>query len=187
MGQDSVSGKICETNNVNDIIKANNEIGCHTYNHMGALEQSPKEFENSLVENQKHLEKYFPQVNFEVFAYPKGQITVKTKRIVQKYYKCSRSTQPGINYGNSDFNSLFACKIYGNEKNFLWAKNYIDKNQKVKGWLVFYTHDVSENPSAYGCTPSYLEKVIRYSIETGATICTMKNAYKIFESNLLLD
>ena len=39
-----------------------------------------------------------------------------------------------------------------------------------RGWLIFYTHDVSERPSPYGCTPEKLRFVVRRAKEIGASI-----------------
>jgi len=36
----------------------------------------------------------------------------------------------------------------------------LDKAEASNGWTIFFTHDVSETPSRYGCTPSQLAYVI---------------------------
>ena len=33
------------------------------------------------------------------------------------------------------------------------------------GWIIFYTHDVAEQPSEWGCTPAQLEAVVGYAAQ----------------------
>ena len=44
------------------------------------------------------------------------------------------------------------------------------ENKFKKGWLIFVTHSIEENPSAFGCTPEYFGEIIKYSIESGASV-----------------
>jgi hypothetical protein len=32
----------------------------------------------------------------------------------------------------------------------------IDANARAKGWLIFATHDVCDQPTRFGCTPAFL-------------------------------
>ena len=40
------------------------------------------------------------------------------------------------------------------------VKALIDEAKAKTGWLIFYTHDVDDNPTAHGCRPKDLEDVI---------------------------
>jgi len=176
LNKDTVVGKICNSEDIERIVNSKNELGCHTYNHRGAFEQSDDEFENSIIENQKYLEKNFSQLSFKIFAYPKGQIKISTKYIVQKYFICSRSSNPGINKKTVDLNLLKGTRIYGDVKNFELIKKFIDLNLIEKGWLIFYTHDVAKKPSPFGCTPALFEEVLKYSVMSSSKILTVGDA-----------
>lgn len=179
----TASGKICEIRDVERIIQTGNSLGCHTFNHRGAFEQNSSEFENSLLDNQKFLKDNFSSSDFSVFSFPKGQVNLKSKKIVQKYYKCSRGIIPGINNGNVDLNLLRGTRIYGGIQNINWCKTFIDQNSRQNGWLIFYTHDISGEPSKFGCTPALFEEVLKYSAETDSKIldvtetCRLLNIY----------
>jgi hypothetical protein len=43
----------------------------------------------------------------------------------------------------------------------------------VRGWLVLYTHDVDDSPSAYGCTPGLLQAAVEAAVESGAELLTL--------------
>ena len=42
--------------------------------------------------------------------------------------------------------------------------------------MIFYTHDISENPSPFGCKPSQFERVVRSAVQAGAKILTVGSA-----------
>ncbi len=48
----------------------------------------------------------------------------------------------------------------------------------ARGWLVFATHDVEANPSRYGCTPELFERVLRWSVHSGARILPVARALR---------
>jgi hypothetical protein len=51
----------------------------------------------------------------------------------------------------------------------------IDEAVTKAAWLIFYTHDVSDAPTQYGCTP----KLFEYAVQTAASkaeVLTIRNA-----------
>jgi len=44
------------------------------------------------------------------------------------------------------------------------------------GWLIFYGHDVSSEPSPYGCTPSLLRYALDSAIKRNVAIMTVAGA-----------
>ena len=76
---------------------------------------------------------------------------------------------------------LKANKIYDNR--FVLEDYYrlIRANAERRGWLIFYTHDISENPSPFGCTPREFEKVLDLAAKTNAMILCVRDAVKLFE------
>ena len=39
------------------------------------------------------------------------------------------------------------------------ARQWLDKARAANAWLILYTHDVSDTPSQFGCTPGALERL----------------------------
>ena len=52
----------------------------------------------------------------------------------------------------------------------------IDRNSLSRGWLIFATHDVTDNPSPYGCTPTFFQGVVDYAAKSGAMLLTVGEA-----------
>lgn len=87
-----------------------------------------------------------------------------------------RGIRGGINAPFADLNLLKANRIYSKSFNLAAMHSLIQENQRMRGWLIFYSHDVRENPSDYGCTPEQLESVVHAAFESGATILTVAQA-----------
>jgi hypothetical protein len=63
--------------------------------------------------------------------------------------------------------------------NFEAIKQTVEGNARAKGWLIFATHDVCDHPTLYGCRPSFFEEVVRYSVNSGATILPVSHALNL--------
>src|SRR5260370_41177291 len=59
------------------------------------------------------------------------------------------------------------------------VKDVIEQNRQACGWLIFATHDVTENPTSFGCTPQVFHNVVEYGVNSGAQIVPVIEALKI--------
>jgi hypothetical protein len=86
-----------------------------------------------------------------------------------------RGIQPGINAVGTDLNHLQANAVYstdGLDHNLA----LIEANTRLRGWLIFYTHDVQRTPSRFGTTPEDLERLTRAVRGAGLRVLTVDNA-----------
>ncbi len=44
---------------------------------------------------------------------------------------------------------------------------WIDDLNADPGWLVFYTHDVSDTPTEFGCKPETFERLVSHAVKAG--------------------
>ena len=110
------------------------------------------------------------------FSYPFGGVTPAAKHVVRHHFTSARSTLPGVNSGVIDLaclraNGLSSCTIP-----FRHIQRLIERNEKKRGWLIFFTHDVSDTPSRYGCTPAYFESVVKAATLSGGRVLNVRNA-----------
>ncbi len=179
---DTPTGKAFEKDDIVKLIKDGHEIGCHTFDHLDAKINSAKEFQRSIEINQLELNNVLGfRYDLKNFAYPFGRNNVNIKRIISKKFVSGRSTNWGINYGNTDFNFLKACNLYG--KNEKEIEDIIRLNQKVNGWLIFYTHDVTESPSKFGCTPEFFNNIVVECFQSGAKIANINSVLDLLKTN----
>lgn len=143
------------------------EIGCHTFDHIDCLRASAEEVDRSMVHNQA-VARNLGLPPFRNFAYPFGRFGITGKKVANRHYSSARTSICGINRNNIDLSLLKSVPIYSDSETP--HSEHFDSLQSRGGWLIFYTHDVSERPSSYGCTPEKLKFVIRRVREIGASI-----------------
>src|SRR6202022_3477234 len=129
---------------------------------------SAQEVNKSIVRNQA-VARELGLPPFRHFAYPFGCFGIAGKKIAMRHYASARTNMLGLNRDNIDLGLLKSVPIYPRSET-LRLEHYLDALQSHEGWLIFYTHDVSERPSPYGCTPEELMLVIRRAREIGASI-----------------
>ena len=54
----------------------------------------------------------------------------------------------------------------------------ITRARHDRAWMVFYTHDIDENPSPYGSTPAMLSEILDRLTEARIDILPMREAVK---------
>jgi peptidoglycan/xylan/chitin deacetylase (PgdA/CDA1 family) len=139
------------------------EIGCHTNTHLDCAAANSRLLRAEIRANAKSLAPIVGQYGLASFAYPFGRTSKVARRLLSNRFASCRGIQPGINAGVPDYAELRANKIYMSLFDKEKIKELIERNRSVGGWLIFYTHDVSDLPSPYGCTEAQLECVVAYA------------------------
>jgi hypothetical protein len=53
-------------------------------------------------------------------------------------------------------------------------------------WLIFYTHDVSEEPSKFGCTPGLFEYAVMTAVSVGVQILPVSDAIRVIRGQQIV-
>jgi peptidoglycan/xylan/chitin deacetylase (PgdA/CDA1 family) len=161
------------------VVASGHELGCHTFNHLDAWSCTRNAFEESITANQSRLGSYFDDLRFRTFAYPKGRVTPIVKRAAGEHFACCRGTYPGLNMGTLDLNMLKACSIYQRNGSLDRVKRLVKANVESRGWLIFYTHDIRDQCSPFGCTEDLFEKVVAIVAQSGARVLPIRDALSL--------
>jgi hypothetical protein len=182
LGSNSPSGRIADLSDLDVLIKDGHEIGCHTFDHFNGRKTNNSIFLDSIKKNRQSIKIAFPNYIFNCFAYPFNGPSLKLKRQVSEYFVCCRV---GGNETNTKLIDLSLLKSFfidwRNNYDIEIIKNIIDLNSSKKGWLIFSTHDVSNNPSRYGCTPQFFKEIVEYAYHSKSEIYSLKDACKILK------
>ena len=122
------------------------------------------------------LDELIPEAAFGSFSYPIIGPSSAIKRRTGRCYRCCRGGGQRFNVGRIDLNLLSAYFLEKSRDNPSLVKEVIDGNRLGRGWLIFATHDISKTPTPYGCTPSFFEDIVKYSLDSGATILPVAKA-----------
>ncbi len=170
MGHDTPSGRIFDSADLKLVCEQGHELGCHTYSHCHSWDTAADDFEQSILKNRAALGELLPGGDFRTFSYPISYPRPFTKARVAKHFIGSRGGGQSFNVGLTDLNLLSAYFLEKSRNNFDAVKSVIEENRQAGGWLIFATHDISDHPTPFGCSPDFFETVVRYAVESRAWI-----------------
>jgi peptidoglycan/xylan/chitin deacetylase (PgdA/CDA1 family) len=176
MGKQAPTGEIFELADLDELVRQEHELACHTFDHYDSWETDPAEFEASIQRNQQAMAELWPGMKLKSHSYPISWPRPETKQRVSCYYECARGAGQTFNAGIIDLNYLKAFFIEQSRDNFEAIRQTIDSNARAKGWLIFATHDVCGSPTRFGCTPDLFERVVECSAKSGAAVLPVRTA-----------
>jgi peptidoglycan/xylan/chitin deacetylase (PgdA/CDA1 family) len=159
-----------------DIIAAGHEIGCHTFSHAKGPAIGTGALMDDVDRNAAFVRDVLGDYVLSSFAYPYGEASPRTKRLFGDRFPTSRGIRKGVNAGWIDLSQLKAVGV----EQWWWTPEYIQaavrKAKQETGWLILFTHDVSDTPSPYGATPKMLEHALEALQAADIEILPVKHA-----------
>lgn len=143
--------------------RAGHEIACHTYSHLDCRHATGATIAAEISENTRAIAAVLDGLTPCDFAYPFGAVSLTAKHILAKRFLSCRGTGAGINQGAIDLADLSVFALYSRSFDAVALRARIDEARSRDGWIIFYTHDVADQPSAFGCTPEELATVVGYA------------------------
>jgi peptidoglycan/xylan/chitin deacetylase (PgdA/CDA1 family) len=179
LGKETPSGQVFVERDLTTLLERGHELGCHTFSHCDSWGTGTAAFENSIIENRAALSRLLPGTEFKSFSYPISMPRPLTKAMVANYFQCCRAGGQVFNVGKADLNQLSAYFLEKSRHNTQAVKDLIDRNRHVRGWLIFATHDISDNPTPFGCTPDFFEQVVQHALSSGARILPVAKVLEV--------
>ena len=179
VGKETESGQIFLPDDLTTLFKEGHELGCHTFSHCDSWETASGTFKDSVIKNRVALSELFPGAEFDSFAYPVSLPRPLTKARIADYFLSCRGGGQTFNVGKIDLNQLSAYFLEKSRDNFQAVKDLIDRNREACGWLILATHDISCNPTPFGCTPEFFKNVVQYAVSSGARIVPVVEAMEL--------
>jgi peptidoglycan/xylan/chitin deacetylase (PgdA/CDA1 family) len=143
-----------------ELHRRGHEIACHTFSHARTSDLNAAALTAEIENNRRYLLALDPSIKIENFAYPYGTGSVWRKGQLKKTFRSSRGIMPGVNSGVADLQFLRATPLVNRNIDCDGIDRVFDEAVATNGWLIFYSHDVADEPSPYGCTPSLLKHAL---------------------------
>ena len=154
---------------------AGHEVGAHSYAHQMVTSLTCAALRADAARNDDALAPLLDG-RMSSYAYPYGGVSPRTKAVMAARYACARGIAPGVNAGLIDLAQLRAVPL----EHRRWAPEAIDaavaRAVEAKGWVIFFTHDVSETPTPFGCTPAMLEHAMARLAKAGVEMLPVRQA-----------
>ena len=182
MGKADASGAMFVGEDLATLFERGHELGCHTFSHCDSWETETKSFEESIIENRAALHRIYPGAEFKTFSYPISLPRPWTKARTASHFLCCRGGGQTLNAGRVDLNQVSAYFLEKSRDRISAIHEMIDRNRSARGWLVFATHDISNSPSPFGCTPEFFEAVVEYALSSGAIVLPVVKALEVLRA-----
>jgi peptidoglycan/xylan/chitin deacetylase (PgdA/CDA1 family) len=173
MGKANDLGEQFRSADLGSLIERGHEVASHTFSHLSAKHSRFQMFSQDVDRCEKAIKENVALGSSNNFAYPYGEVTLTAKRQLGPRMRSCRGTCGGFNGPQVDLNLLRANSLYGDIDQAGAAKQLIVENKNRKSWLIFYSHDVVDKPSRFGCTPALLEEVVSFAADSGAKMMTV--------------
>jgi peptidoglycan/xylan/chitin deacetylase (PgdA/CDA1 family) len=147
------------------LLRAGHELGSHTFSHLSCRAVSLPDFQADVTRGRQAVVQATGIRDAHHFSYPYGHVTIRGKQRVGVGASSCRGIVPGVNESPVDLNLLRANRLYSRSFDMNFIDQLFDANDRSRGWLIFYTHDVSERPSGFGCKPRELESVVELAVK----------------------
>lgn len=155
-----------------DLARRGHEVGCHTHSHLDCGQASGSEIREDVDLNAAAFQAWGLPAP-ENFAYPYGDVSAAAKSTLTSRFNSLRALHPGLVSAGTDLNQAPAVGIEGPEGEAT-ARHWLKRAKAEKAWLILYTHDVAPSPSAWGCTPEALDRLVQEAKSKGFDIVTVK-------------
>jgi peptidoglycan/xylan/chitin deacetylase (PgdA/CDA1 family) len=150
------------------------EVGCHTFSHRSVRRLSARRLAEDLDRNAGYLSG-LAGTALRNFAFPYTVAAPQARSVLARRFRSCRGGFPGINRRIIDRCYLSAVEIRRHTPlDVLTA--WIDNLAGEPGWLILFTHDVSQDPTEFGCTPETLARVIGRAQDRRCAVSTVDAA-----------
>lgn len=159
-----------------DLHRNGHEIGCHTFSHARACDLDAEALAAEIAGNRSYLRTLDASIKLKNFAYPFGYGSFGRKGQLKQAFQSCRSIVPGVNSGTVDLQFLRAMPLIEHGIDRDEIERAYDQAQIHNGWLIFYTHDVANRPSAYGCSPDLMSHALEAAAKRNIPVLNMAEA-----------
>lgn len=155
------------------LLHSGHELASHTFSHLSCHSVSSSKFKAEVDAGRRALEEMTGLSDFGNFAFPFGDVTLNAKTKIGMDVASARGIWGGYNDTKVDLNLLRANSLYGGLDKSSQVRELILENERRQSWLIFYTHDVRDTPSQFGCTPALLEFAVSFALSRSARVATV--------------
>ena len=152
------------------------EIGCHTFSHVDITPLDSATLENEVNRNRETLRALCDDIAITNFCFPFGKTSLARKLQLQKRFDTCRGIYEGVNAGTVDLAMLRVIELYDRTLSPEKLRAVLRETRERNGWLIFYTHDVTGDPSWIGCSPTRMRETLGAVREAGFDCLTMRDA-----------
>jgi peptidoglycan/xylan/chitin deacetylase (PgdA/CDA1 family) len=186
VGQRRTSGSYISMDSCRELGRRGHELACHTFSHKKLSLYDRQALAADLDRNAAFLSACDGRNGKRNFAVPYTMSWPPAQRELRRRFLTSRGGMRGINRGPVDPFNLAAYELRDGGPDLDTLAPILDDLCASSGWLVFFTHDVTPEPTEYGCTQARFAALAHAVLERGCTIATIEGAVDLLGLRAML-
>lgn len=175
----SPGGLLATAEQLKELYTVGHEIGCHTFSHAAVAAVRRNTLVTELERNRTFLQEIQHDLVLRNFAYPYGDLSFRAKQCLEAHFDSCRSLRRGVNVGVIDLGALKSCELQNSSIGRGGILDIIAASVRQKGWLIFVSHDVDNQPSRFGVSPDLLEFALNTAGTAGCQLVSVRDALAI--------
>jgi peptidoglycan/xylan/chitin deacetylase (PgdA/CDA1 family) len=171
-GAPSPCGPLATVDQLKLLHASGHELGCHTFTHFAVSRVDARDLASDLERNRAFLMGISGEAPRN-FAYPYGDMSFLAKRHLEGRFDSCRALIPAVNAGSLDLGALRSFALEEASMDRSKVLDLVVMAARTRGWLIFFSHDVSEQPSRFGLSRDLLAFAAASARDAGCRIVTI--------------
>ena len=169
--------RVASRSQVKGLAAGGHEVACHTARHVNVQSLGTAELDRECDLSARMLAELTGQTPTN-FAYPFGDLGLAQVRALARRFHSCRSIYERLNVGTIDLGIVGAIGLFDRTQSVASLDRLIRDAASRRAWLVFYTHDVANDPTFMGTSPRLLGETLRLLAAHGVPALTMEQALR---------
>lgn len=180
VGTEEPDRKLISAQGCADLAARGHELACHTFSHRRLADFTAAQLAADLDANGTFLTGCDGRTTKRNFALPFTMSWPPAQAVLRERFTTNRGGRAGINRGSIDPHNLFAVELRHADFSLERLAGLIDDLVGNPGWLVFFTHDISDVPTRYGLTPTQFSALVELSAQRCAIMTVEAAVQELF-------
>jgi peptidoglycan/xylan/chitin deacetylase (PgdA/CDA1 family) len=172
------TGEFVSHGDIRTLAAGGHHIGCHTLTHYSLARGTAEGLYRDALAGKDVLDRILGEHPTEHFSNPYGAVSVRAKTLLQSVFATMRTSRPGVNVGGVDLSYLRAEPLYsyGPGVNLDRVRRRLRSLAPRGGWLILYTHGVSDPPGRHDSSRDDFRRVTELVMGADASVLSIPEA-----------
>lgn len=163
-----------KASDIPEIVGADHEIGCHTFDHHSTLEVDLGTYLASVRQNGSFIKELVPGYEMKSHALPYGDVRLAHRWALGRLFDGVRGVRAPHQTHRIDRTLLRAAGLEERVANTIDWSRLLSMTARDRGWLIVFTHGVSDQPTPFDTHRDSLEGFLAMVAGTGLQFATVQ-------------
>ena len=161
---------------VAQLVAAGHELGCHSFDHRSVLESSLGNYLRSVEKNAEFIGSLLPGYCLRSHAFPYGHVRIAHRIALRRRFEVLRGIHTPRSVAGFDPTHADAGGLEDRRQGEIDWPRLIAETARAHGWLVLFTHGVTDRPTPYDTRPLELKRILSCAKSEGLDILSVGGA-----------